>query len=48
LTSNEVKDNDFGKKSLVGSVLKNNFIDVDDDDEYLKMSCTKREEEKIP
>jgi len=42
LTSNEVKDIDFGNKTLVGSVLKNDFIDVDDDDEYLKMSCTKR------
>jgi len=42
LKSSEVKEINFGDKSLIGVELKNDFIDVEDDDEYLKMSCSKR------
>ena len=42
MKSSEVKEINFGDKSLIGVELKNDFIDVEDDDEYLKMSCSKR------
>ena len=42
LAANEVKDISFGDHTLVGKVVKDDFIDIEDDDEYLKMSCSKQ------